>query len=94
MSELKEMYQDLEMMNILLDTAREEIVNVKTEMLKDLNKLLYNRFLDLAIKENCHDPIETAKECTRIEITIISKKPILEIFEDLRLYQRLLNKNK
>lgn len=89
MSLYDEIRNDLEMMNILLDTARDEILNTQREMLKDLTKLLFKRFLDIATKENCIDPITTAKECTRIEINIISKKPITEIYEDLRLYQRL-----
>lgn len=92
MSLYDEIRNDKEMMSILLDTARNEMLQVKDAILNDLIKLLYNRYLDIAIKENCLDPVKMAKECAEIEIKIIMKKPISEIYEDLRLYQRLLNK--
>ena len=92
MSLYDEIRNDVEMLNILLDTARDEILQVKDTMLNDLAQLLYERYLEIACNENCLDPIKTAKECTNIEIKIIAKKPISEIYEDLRLYQNLLNK--
>ena len=87
-----EIRNDLGMCNILLDTARDEILHLKDVMLNDLAQLLYERYLDIACKENCLDPIKTAKECTSIEIKIIAKKPIHEVYEDLRMYQNLLRK--
>lgn len=92
MSLYDEIRNDKEMMSILLDTIRDEMLQVKDAMLNDLAQLLYERYLDIACNENCLDPIKTAKEYANIEIKIIMKKPIPEIYEDLRLYQRLLNK--
>ena len=87
-----ELKNDLEMLNILFETAFNEIKDTKREILKDLTKLVFERFLDIADKENCLNPIKTAEECAKIELEIISKKPLIEIYEDLRLYQKLLNK--
>ena len=87
-----ELKNDLEMLNILFETAFNEIKDTKREILKDLTKLVFERFLDIADKENCLNPIKTAEECTKIELEIISKKPLIEIYEDLRLYRKLLNK--
>lgn len=87
-----ELKNDLEMLNILFETAFNEIKDTKREILKDLTKLVYERFLDIADKENCLNPIKTAEECTKIELEIISKKPLIEIYEDLRMYQNLLRK--
>ena len=89
LKELKEMYNDVEMLNILLDTAREEILTIKDLMLNDLAKLLYERYLFFARKENCLDPFNTAKECTNYEIKLIATKSISEIYEELKLYQSL-----
>lgn len=88
----EEIKNDLEMLNTLFNNAFYEITETKREILKDLTELLFKRFLDIAVKENCLDPIKTAEECTKIELEIISKKPLIEIYEDLRLYRKLLNK--
>lgn len=46
-----EINNDLEMLNILFETAFNEIKDTKREILKDLTKLVFERFLSIADKE-------------------------------------------
>lgn len=46
-----EIKNDFEMLNILFETAFNEIKDTKREILKDLTKLLFERFLSIADKE-------------------------------------------
>lgn len=83
---VKEMKQDVEMLSLLLDTASKEMLDTKKLMLKDLSEVIYDSYLEVAYREKCIDPRKTAKSCTDLELKVLAKKPLTEIYQEYKFY--------